>query len=112
MDGTRLDGGHDVPAACAASRQLGEHLRRRPRVGERRRADLHRRRAGEQQLGGVPAAGDAADTDDRQVRVGGVDVVHGAHGDRVDRPARQAAAAGAERRSRASPGRRPGRAAC
>ena len=47
---------------------------------------------------GVPARGDAADADDRQVGQGGVDVVHGAHGDRVDRRAGQPAAAGAERR--------------
>ena len=78
-----------------------------PGVGERRRADLHRGRAGEQQLGGVPAAGDAADADDRQVGQGGVDVVHGAHGDRVDRPARTAR----RRRRRGPAARRRGRSA-
>ena len=74
---------------------------RGPRIGERGRADLHRRGAGEQQFGGVPAGAHPADADDRQVGQRGVHVVHGAHRDGVDRAGRCS-----RRRRRRAPGDR------
>ena len=91
---------------AATSRQLREHPGRRPRIGERRRADLdgrRRRRAAARRRPSPTATPPTPTIGSAGWR--GVDVVDGAHGDRVDRPARQPTAAGAERRSAASPGR-------
>ena len=56
------------------------------------------RRAGEDQLGGVPAVATPPTPMIGRSGHGGVHVVHGADGDRVDRRSGQPAAAGAQRR--------------
>src|SRR5215203_308469 len=82
--------------ALAPALEVGHDAGDRPPVGERGRTDLHRRRAGEEELDGGDGVGDATGTDDRQLWRHHVHVVHGAQGDRVDGSPRQPARARAE----------------
>ena len=67
-------------------------LPRGPRIGEGRRADLHGRRTGEEQLDGIERGADAAHPHDGQIGQRLVDVEHRSDGHGMDGPTRQATA--------------------
>jgi hypothetical protein len=81
-DGT----GHPSAIRRLPPPQVGEDVLRRLGVGKRGRPHLHRSGARQEELLGVPTVGDATDSDDRQLRVNGVDIVDGPDRNRMDGP--------------------------